>query len=81
MDRCDRGVERLDRFEQGDGGIGVDGVIEAHDRLKTFEIDDPVDVDTPSPGITRDVAVFVALDPAISKYWIMPRMGGVHEVD
>gem|GEM_PF-6941360 len=61
--------------------VGVDGVIEAHDRLKTFEVDAPVDVDAPSPGITRDVAVFAVLDPAIGKHWIRPRMGSIHEVD
>ena len=55
-------VHLFELLEQGDGRVGIDGVVEAHHRLKAFEVDGAVDVDPSPTGVGADLAILTALD-------------------
>jgi hypothetical protein len=67
-------------LEQGDGRLGVDALVEAHDRLQTLQVDGTVDVEPLPTGVGRHLLLLAALDPAAGEHGIVLRMDRVHEV-
>ena len=55
--------------------LSIDGVVIADNGTEITTIDDPVDVQSLSPGIAANFVVLSALDPAIAGNRIVVGMG------
>lgn len=76
-----KGIKLFDLLNQRDGRVGVDGIVEAHHRLQTPQVDHTVDVDTPPCGVGAHLMLLAALDPAVAERGIILRVDRVHEAD
>jgi len=56
-------VERYELLEQRDGRVSVDGVVAANHGLQPFQVNGPIDIDAPSPGVGGDSLLLATLDP------------------
>jgi len=50
-------------LEQRDGRVSVDGVVAANYGLQPFQVNGPIDIDAPSPGVGGDYLLLATLDP------------------
>jgi len=68
-------------LEQRDGRVSVDSVVAANHGLQPFQVNGPIDIDAPSPGVGGDSLLLATLDPTAGKHRMVLRTSHIHKID